>query len=151
MKAFFQRVYGQLLVTFEHHQIVSVALVVTEEKVLAVSRVNLLPVLQCHFYGRERGMIVCGMFYSVFFEEFMYLLYLFVGHGDLCKTVAKIQIFLIIFVSCDAKEYHMGSPPQEGGGADSGGACEAVVHRRAEQTVRGAYAYDDERGRTEVG
>ena len=84
------------------------------------------------------------MLYSVFFEEFMYLVYLFVCHGDLCKTETKIQIFLIIFVDCDAKEDHMGSPSKEGGCADSGRAGEAVVHRCAEQAVRGAPAYDDE-------
>ena len=45
-----------LLMTLEDHEIVAVAFMVTEEEVLAVGRVDLLPIFQRQLDGRERRM-----------------------------------------------------------------------------------------------
>ena len=44
---------------FENYQIMSVALVVAEEKILAVCRVNLLPILKSEFDGWKGRVMVC--------------------------------------------------------------------------------------------
>ena len=49
-----ERVDGHLLVALEDHQIMAVALMVAEEKVLAMNRVYVLPILQSQFDGRKR-------------------------------------------------------------------------------------------------
>jgi hypothetical protein len=45
-----------LLMALEDHEIVAVAFMVTEEEVLAVGRVDLLPIFQRQLYSRERRM-----------------------------------------------------------------------------------------------
>ena len=46
----------QFLMAFEHNEIVTVALMVPEEQVLAVDRINILPVLKSQLYRRKRRM-----------------------------------------------------------------------------------------------
>ena len=54
-----------LLMTFEHHQIMAVSLMVAEEEVLAMDRIYVLPIFQGQFDGRKRWMdmefIIKGM------------------------------------------------------------------------------------------
>ena len=59
----------EIFVTFEDNQVVSIALVIAEEEVLAVGRVNVLPVFHRKLYCRERGMGVDFILYSGIFEE----------------------------------------------------------------------------------
>ena len=84
--------------TLKDNEIVSVAFVVAEEEILAMSGIDFLPIFKCKLYCGKRWMVMCLIFNSVIFKKTVYLLYLFVCHGDLCKTVTKIQIFLITFV-----------------------------------------------------
>ena len=84
--------------TFEDYEVMSVSFMVSEEEILAMGGIYFLPVLESKFYCRERRMVMCLIFNSVIFKKTVYLLYLFVCHGDLCKAVTKIQIFLITFV-----------------------------------------------------
>jgi hypothetical protein len=49
----FKRMDLHLLMTFKDNQIMSVALMIAEEKILAMSRINLLPVFQRQFDRRK--------------------------------------------------------------------------------------------------
>ncbi len=51
-----QRMDRELLMTFEDHEIVAVTLMVPEEKVLAVNRIDFLPIFQSKLDGRKRRM-----------------------------------------------------------------------------------------------
>jgi hypothetical protein len=86
---------------FEYYEIVPVALMIPEEQVLAVCRVDLLPIFQSHFDGRKWRMRVVFIFYAVFFEEGKNLFNPFVH--DFCKisnmflTDAKVRRKISIF------------------------------------------------------
>jgi hypothetical protein len=89
---------GKFLMAFEHHQIVSVSFVISEEKILAVGGVYFFPIFQCKFYCREGRVMVSLETYPVCLEEFLYFFCLFANHVHLFDSWAKIQIFMIIFV-----------------------------------------------------
>ena len=89
---------GQFLVAFEYYKIMPVALVVAEEQILAMGRINLLPVFEREFYGRKGRMVMCLEIYSVSAEESFHFFCLFACHDDLFLCRTKIQNFLIIFV-----------------------------------------------------
>jgi hypothetical protein len=86
---------------FEYNKIVPVSLVVPEEQILAMCRVDYFPVFQGHFYGRKRRVCMIGIFNAVFFEEGQNLFNPFVH--DLCKisnmflTDAKVRRKISIF------------------------------------------------------
>ena len=65
----FKRVYCQFLMTFEDHEIVAVALVVPEEKILAMDGVYILPVLQSELDGRKGRMGVKLVAEAVLLKE----------------------------------------------------------------------------------
>ena len=51
-----QGMYLHFLMTFEDHKIVAVTFMVTKEKILAMSGINLLPIFQRQLYRRKRRM-----------------------------------------------------------------------------------------------
>jgi len=55
--------------TLEDHEVMTVSLMVAEEKVLAMNRVDILPILESQFYGRKRRMGMEMILQSVFFQE----------------------------------------------------------------------------------
>jgi hypothetical protein len=55
-----------------------VALVVAEKQILAMSGVDLFPVLQCKFYCRKWGMVMSLVLYSILLQKIMYFFYFFV-------------------------------------------------------------------------
>ena len=44
--------------TLKDDEIMSVALMVAEKQILAMSRVNILPILESQFYGRKRWVVM---------------------------------------------------------------------------------------------
>ena len=58
-----QRVDRQFLMALENHQIVAVSLMIPEEEVLAVNRIDVLPVLKRELYCRKRRMSVKSVAY----------------------------------------------------------------------------------------
>lgn len=68
--------------TFEDYQVMSVSLMVSEEKVLAVCGIDFLPVFEGQFYGRKRRMGVVNEFYAVVFKESVNLCYSFIHVRD---------------------------------------------------------------------
>lgn len=61
--------YGQFLMTFEDNEIMPIALVVPEEEILAMDRINLLPVFQSQFYGRKRRMCMKIIAEAMFIQK----------------------------------------------------------------------------------
>ena len=70
--------------TFEDYKIMPVALVVAEEQILAVGRVDFLPILKRKLDCGKRGMIMSLVFNTVFLKESVYFIYLFVCH-EICR------------------------------------------------------------------
>ena len=58
-----------LLMALEDHEIVAVTFMVTEEEVLAVGRVDLLPIFQRQLDGRERRMCMKLITEAVLLKE----------------------------------------------------------------------------------
>ena len=48
----------KFLMTLKDDEIMSVALMVAEKQILAMSRVNILPILESQFYGRKRWVVM---------------------------------------------------------------------------------------------
>ena len=70
MQRMLQAVDVHLFVAFETNQIMTVALVVAHEQILAVSAFrNLAPPRQSFLYGKQRGMLVYFIRDSIFGEE----------------------------------------------------------------------------------
>ena len=63
---------AELLMAFEHYQIVSVALMIAEEQILAVGRIYFLPVFKSKLYCRQRRVCVVLVFYAIVLEECQY-------------------------------------------------------------------------------
>lgn len=61
--------------TLKDNQIVTVSLMVSEEQILAMGGINLLPILQCQFYRRKRRMGMEFIFKSVPLKELKNLIY----------------------------------------------------------------------------
>ena len=57
---------AQFLMAFEHYKIMSVAFMIAEEQILAMSRVNILPILKSEFDGWKRGVMMSMEFDSMF-------------------------------------------------------------------------------------
>jgi hypothetical protein len=74
----FERMDGQFLMALEDHQIVAVSLVVSEEEVLAVDRINVLPVFKRQLDCRERRMRMKLIAESMLLKEVKYLGYTWV-------------------------------------------------------------------------
>lgn len=87
--------------TFEYYKIVPVALMISEEQVLAVGRLDFLPVFQRHFDGGEWRMGMVFIFYAVFFEEGKNLFNSFVHDlrkfSNMFLTDAKVRRKFSIF------------------------------------------------------
>ena len=64
--------YGKFLMAFEYNQIMPVAFVITEEEVLAVDRIYLLPLFQRQLYRRKRRMSMKFIAQAVLLEEVQY-------------------------------------------------------------------------------
>jgi hypothetical protein len=64
--------------TLEDHQIVAVSLVVSEEEILAVDRINVLPIFQCQLDCRERRMRMKLIAEAVLLKEVKHLGYTWV-------------------------------------------------------------------------
>jgi hypothetical protein len=58
MQTLFEVVNGDVSLAIEHNQVVSVALVISEKKILAVLGSIVLPVVSCYFDGWGFGMVV---------------------------------------------------------------------------------------------
>ena len=69
---------AKFLMTFKYNKIMSVALVVAEEQVLAMCGIDILPILQRQFYGRKRRMVMCIVFYAILFKKGVYFVDSFV-------------------------------------------------------------------------
>lgn len=70
-----QRMYRQLLMTLEDHQIMAVSLMVSEEEILAMDGVYFLPVFQSQLDCRERRVGMKFIFQTVrlkMAEHFVY-------------------------------------------------------------------------------
>jgi hypothetical protein len=74
----FEGVYCKFLMTLENHQIVAVSLVVSEEEVLAVDRINVLPVFKRQLDCRQRRMRMKLIAESMLLKEVKYLGYTWV-------------------------------------------------------------------------
>ena len=74
----------QFFMTFEDYKIMSVTLMISEEQVLAVSRVDFLPIFESKLNGRKRRVVVSLIFNTVLFKESVYFIYLFVCH-EICR------------------------------------------------------------------
>ena len=70
--------YRKFLVALEHDKIVAVALVIPEEKVLAMDGIDILPILQGKFYRRQRRMCVKLKAEAVLFKKEQHLVYAWV-------------------------------------------------------------------------
>jgi len=64
-----KRMDSEFLMALEDNQIVSVALMIPEEEILAMDRVDLLPVLECKFNSRKRRMSMKFIAQPLFLEE----------------------------------------------------------------------------------
>ena len=60
---------------FKDNKIMPVAFVISEEKILAMCRINVFPIFQSELYGRERRMMMSDIIYSVSLQKFLYLFY----------------------------------------------------------------------------
>lgn len=65
----FQGMDLHFLMAFEDYQIVTVTLMVTEEKILAMSGIDLFPIFQCQFYRRKRRMCMKLIAEAVLLKE----------------------------------------------------------------------------------
>ena len=71
----FQRMDCQFLMTFKDNEIMSVALVVAEEEVLAMDRIYILPIFKSQFYSRERRMGMELIIKSVLLKKGKHFIY----------------------------------------------------------------------------
>jgi hypothetical protein len=67
-------VYGKTLVTIKDDKVVTVALVVAEEEVLAVNRIDIFPIFKRQFDCREWRMSMEFIGQVMIFEEFQDLI-----------------------------------------------------------------------------
>jgi hypothetical protein len=58
----------------EHNKIMPVALVIPEEKVLAMSRIYILPILKRKLDGRKRRMTMSVILYPILLQKSVYLI-----------------------------------------------------------------------------
>ena len=68
--------YLKLLMTLKDNEIVPVAFVISEEKILAMRGINVFPIFQGKFYCGKRRVVVCLVCYSVRFQKILYYFYL---------------------------------------------------------------------------
>ena len=82
-----ERVDGEFLMAFEYHKVMPVSLMVAEKEILAVDRIEILPVFQGKFYGRKRRMDMQFIFHPMLLEKAEDSVYSFVS-GHLLKLFA---------------------------------------------------------------
>jgi hypothetical protein len=69
-----QCVDTQFLMAIEHNKIMPVALVIPEEKILAMSRIYILPIFECKLNGRKRRMTMSVILYPILLQKSVYLI-----------------------------------------------------------------------------
>ena len=57
------------LMTFEHHKIMTVSLVIAEKQILAMGGIYLLPIFKCELDGRKRRMCMKLVVKAMIFKE----------------------------------------------------------------------------------
>jgi hypothetical protein len=78
-----QRMDIEGFMALEDHKVMTVSLMVAEEKVLAMYRIDVLPILKSQFYGRKRRMGIKFILKSVSFQEVQNFVYSIVSRHRL--------------------------------------------------------------------